>query len=196
MKSSLTYFLVALALALAAVGGYSALYALLSAKSEAVADLHSQIEESEQAANHIASVRAAIAEIAGDEAVVRGYFISESGIVSFIDDQQARGKAQGATVDVLSVSTDSINKRPVLTLSLSIKGTFDAVMRTIGAIEYAPYHLSIMSLSAQVGEKKTWATTMRIAVGAASSTPSGAVSGAAASTTSAAASQDSAQPAP
>lgn len=171
MKSTLTHFLIVLVLMLSAIAAYGTFYAALSAKSSMVADLQSSIDQGTQTANHIASARAAISEIAGDEAVVRGYFISDMAAGPFFDDLQARGRAQGATVSVLSASTDTVNKYPVLTLSLTVKGAFDAVMRTIGVIEYAPYDLSVSALSVQQDDPKSWHADLKVVVGAASSTP-------------------------
>jgi hypothetical protein len=104
---------------------------------------------------------------------VQHYFISETGVVAFIDNLEALGRVSGAAaIKVLSVSTGDVSAQPTFTFSLSIKGTFDAVMRTIGAIEYAPYAISISSLSIGQDAKNDWHANLTFLVGASTtSTP-------------------------
>lgn len=173
MKSHLTHLIFALILCVVAIVGYGILYGTVSAKSAAVATLQSQIDTKTRAANRTATTRSTLAEIIGDEAVVQNYFISETGVVAFIDGLEARGRATGSTtVSVLSVSTDGAPAQPMFKFALSIKGRFDAVMRTVGAIEYAPYAISISSLSIGQDAKNAWHADLIFLVGAsATSTP-------------------------
>lgn len=165
MKSSLTHLVVALLICVAALASYSAWYAAVSAKSAAVADLQEQIETKTETINRVAAARAMLAEIADDETVVRGYFVPETSVVPFIDALEAQGESQGAAISVRSVSTGGTSARPTLELSLSVAGTFDAVMRTIGLIEYAPYDLMVASLSVAQDDKDNWQADLKIVVG-------------------------------
>ena len=173
MKSPLTRFLLALAVLVGSLGVYGAWYAAVSAKSAAVANLGNQITTNTETMTRIASARSALAQIAGDESLVQNYFVSESNIVAFINDLEARGAAQGATVSVLSVSSDTSSTHTALTLSLAVKGSFNSVVRTIGSIEYAPYDLSIGTLSVGLDAKNSWHANLDITVGTnpATSTP-------------------------
>ena len=109
-------------------------------------------------------------------------------MVAFINDLEARGRVQGVAVNVLSVSAGGETKQPTLTLVLTVQGTFDAVMRTVGAIEYAPYALSISGLSlGQDGKdiKDSWRADLKLRVGSLSAnatTPPGGSSALKAST--------------
>lgn len=165
MKSLLSQLTAALLLCIAAIIAYGAGYAVLSAKSAAVADLESNIRAKTQTANRIAATRTTLASVTNDEAVVRGYFVPETDVVAFIDSLEARGKAQGAAVNVLSVSTGGTTAQPSLLLSLKVKGTFAAVMRTVGAIEYVPYNLSISTLTAVQDAKDSWHADLTLVVG-------------------------------
>ncbi|HUY62582.1 MAG TPA: hypothetical protein VMV50_02225 [Candidatus Paceibacterota bacterium] len=167
MKSALFQLTIALIVCGLAAIGYGVWFAAVSAKSATVADLQSQIDVKSQTASRIASARVALAEIAGDEAALQNYFVSETGVVSFIDDLQARGQAQGASVNVLSVSAGTGGTHPTLTLTLTVTGAFSAVMQTIGSIEFAPYDLVITTLSVNKDATKTWRADMNITVGAA-----------------------------
>ena len=174
MKSHFLHLAIALIIFMIALIGYGSWYAAISAKSAAVAGLKSQIVEKKQATGRIASARTALAEIAGDEADVQSYFVSETGVVSFINELEKRGQSQGTAVNVLSVSTGSTSEQPTLSLALSVKGTFNAVMRTVGAIEYMPYDLSIAGLSLAQDDKSNWHANLNLIVGStktATSTP-------------------------
>lgn len=168
MRPSIIHASIACAVCIGAVVGYSAWYATVGAKSAAVADLQSQIDAKTKTAGRIAVARVALSEIAGDETAVQSYFVPETGVVAFINDIEARGIVQKAVVSVLSVSKDATGAHPILTFTLSITGTFDAVLRTVGTIEYAPYDLSLASLSLGQDDKNAWHANAVLLVGSVS----------------------------
>lgn len=176
MKSLLAHLFIACAVGAAALIGYGIWYSTIAAASTAVAELQNRIVTETESANRIASVRSAIAELSVDELAVQNYFVSEVDAVAFINDIEARGRSQGTAVTVLSVSTGTDRSQPILALSLMVRGTFDAVMRTVGAIEYAPYALSISELSLAQDAKNNWSANLKLRVGsvsaAAAATPS------------------------
>lgn len=165
MKTRIFQLGIASFIAFLAISIYGVTYREVSQKSVLVADLQNQIEAKAETITRIARARAALSEIAGDEQALQEYFVSESSVVSFITDLEARGVEQGATISVLSVSAEEGVGRPVLALSLSIQGTFDAVMRTAGSIEYAPYAISVSALSASQTAKDLWTANLRLKVG-------------------------------
>jgi hypothetical protein len=164
MKSSFFHFIIALAVAVAVLVGYSAWYAVVAKESASVANLQNQIVVKTEAASGVASARTAIAKVASDEAEVQNYFVPETGVVAFINNLEALGQAQGTTVRVLSVSADA-GAQPAFLFSLTVKGTFDAVLRTVGAIEYAPYDLSVSSFSFEQDAKNSWHANLGLVVG-------------------------------
>lgn len=165
MKKPITHLIIALAMGGGALLAYGTWYSTITAESAVVATLGNQINVSTETASHVASVRMALTEIASDETSIQGYFVPETNVVGFIDGLEARGQAQGATVKILSVSAGSVNARPTLTFALTVNGTFDAVMRTVGAIEYAPYDLSISSLALGQDAKNSWHADLNLLVG-------------------------------
>ncbi len=165
MKSYFTHALSTLALCVVTLVGYGFWYAAVANKSTVVANMQNQIDEKTESAARVTSARTALAEIAGDESAVRSYFVPETEIVSFIDDLVARGRALSAAVKILSVSADNSHNQSTLSFSLTVKGTFDAVMRTVGMIEYAPYNLSIAKLSVGKDEKDVWHADVELLVG-------------------------------
>lgn len=167
MKSHLMQLILALVICIAAIVGYGILYGAVASTSAAVTALQSQIDTKTRVVSRLATTRSALAEIVGDEVVVQNYFISETGVVAFIDGLEALGRVSGATaVRVLSVSAGGASAQPTFTFTISIKGTFDAVMRTVGAIEYAPYAISISSLSIGQDAKNVWYADLIFLVGA------------------------------
>ncbi|MEK7554101.1 MAG: hypothetical protein AAB517_01905 [Patescibacteria group bacterium] len=165
MKTTLLHILVACSVSVAVFVGQGFWYSVVAEKSSAVAYLQGQINARSEAAGRIASSRAELAKIADDEITVRSYFVSENDIVVFIDGLQARGLSQGTIVKVLSVSAGGTNARPTLTLAVTVTGAFDAVMRTVGSIEYAPYDISISKFSVMKSDKKNWLANLELVVG-------------------------------
>jgi len=165
MKSSLSQLIVVGVLCIVTFVGYGMWYVAVSAKSATVAELQNSIVSKTETVNRIAATRATLAGIANDEAVVQGYFVPEASVVAFIDSLQARGKALGTAVSVLSVGAVGTAAQPALTLSLNIKGAFDAVIRTVGSIEYAPYALSISALEVIQDGKGSWHADLKLLVG-------------------------------
>ncbi len=171
MKSPSLHLALALAVCLVTIAGYGFWYSAVSSKSAEVAGLQDQITTESENLSRIASARVALAEIAGDEKTIQGYFVSEADVVSFINDLEQRGLAEKAVVHVLSVSKGGSAAHPALLVALTIKGTFDSVMRTVGDIEYAPYALSISSLSVGKDDKNAWHADLNVTVGSVSQTP-------------------------
>jgi len=169
MKSYIFHFVITIVACAAILTGYSFWYAVIAEKSASVANLQSQIDTKTETARRIASARAMITEIEGDEAIVQSYFVPKTGVVTFIDNLETQGREQGTAVNVLSVSTGTDGSQPTLTLSITVNGTFDAVMRTIGAIEYSPYDLSFSTLSIGQDEKNSWTANLGLVVGSVNS---------------------------
>lgn len=170
MRSSIMYAVIAFALCIGVLIAYGMWYTVIEAKSTAVVNLQNQIDTKRETASRTASARAALSEIAGDEAAVRSYFVPETGVVAFINDLEARGNFQKAVVSVLSVAKEGTSARPTFMFTISIKGAFDAVMRTIGTIEYAPYALSLSTLSLIQVDKNLWHADIKLLVGSVSTT--------------------------
>lgn len=169
MKSPLSGLALSLVLLASTAAGYVALRLLVSARSVAVADLAHEIEVKSAAANRLATVRETLASLADEEAAVERYFVGNASVVPFIEELQSRGKALGAAVAIASVATAPASEegRPKLLIALSITGPFDAVMRTLGSIEYAPYALRVTGLTLSRGVEEGWRANASLSVGSA-----------------------------
>jgi hypothetical protein len=182
MKSPLTNFILACVVCLVAVAGDIFWNGMIGRSSARSAELETEISTKTALAARIASARASLTEIAGGEAKVRSYFVPETGVVAFISDLEAKGRAQGASVKVVDLSPTGSAARPSFTLKLAISGSFDAVLRTVGTIEYAPYDVSISALTLGAADKNTWSANATLVVGSVPATSPALPGGATTST--------------
>lgn len=180
MKNS-AYFSVGIAVLLVFVSGalYGAVYYLLSEEKAKGADLQAQIQTKHLEIARAAKAQSALASLNDDESVIGGYSLSKEDIVPFLENLQSTGKPLGAGVQVLSVSDDRSYAHPRIIISLLITGSFDAVMRTIGTLENAPYDSTLNSLTLDSGGDtkgpKQWSAATVLSVGVhrqATTTPS------------------------
>lgn len=153
MKSPVTQLVLSLILLTAVVAAYGVWYSIIQSKSSEVATLEQQIETNADTQTRVAAARASLAEIAQDEASIKSYFISEDDIASFNDQLESQRHAPGATVKVLSESKTGTGAQSALTFIVSVDGSFDAVMRTIGMIEFAPYAINVLGVTLSEGDK-------------------------------------------
>jgi hypothetical protein len=97
--------------------------------------------------------------------------VPETGVAAFIDDLEARGRAVGATVEIASVEAAPKGK-PEMFVTLAIEGSFDAVMRAFGSIEYAPYALAVTGMNLAQSTESPWRADLTLSIGSATTTAS------------------------
>lgn len=169
MKSSLAHLSIALLICILSIAGYAYGYTYVANESAQAAELAATIEAKKATVDRSSLIRAALLKLGEDEARIKNYFVSEENIVAFLSELQSLGQSLGTKVEIVSVAASKDVTRPVLTVSLRIEGAFDALSRTIGAIEYAPYAITVTSanLSATpTSENTLWSTAMTLEVGA------------------------------
>ncbi len=171
MKAPLLHISIAVSAFALALLAYGVLYGVISAKSATVASLQNTIDTKAEAASRAAAARSALAKTSADEDLVQAYFVSETGVVAFIDDLQRRGDSLGSVVSVSSVQPSGTAAATAFILALSIKGSFDAVMRTFGSIEYAPYNLSVLEFSLIQEEGAGWRADFTLRAGSVPTPP-------------------------
>lgn len=165
MKSSFIHLVLAFSVCVLALIGYWLWYGTIADKSADIAVLQNRIDARTATIHRLATTRAALAELSGDEMTVRSYFVPETGVVAFIDGLEARGRILGTSVKVESVSTGGTTEKPTLEFVLSVAGAFDNVMRTVGAIEFAPYAITVSRLSVEHMAKNNWRADLKLLVG-------------------------------
>lgn len=165
MRSPSAHLIVVIIVAVVTLGAYAGWYTFVSGESAAVAQLEHQIATADATASRANALRATLDSLAADEAKIQNYFVSDTAVVTFITQLEASGQPMGATVSVLSVSSGKTTTQPTLLFAVSVKGTFDSVMRTVGAIEQMPYDLTVSSLAVQLDGKHSWHADLNLVVG-------------------------------
>jgi Tfp pilus assembly protein PilN len=167
---SLIPLIVAFVILLVALGLYGFGYYTLASDTQKAATLATQINLKSQQLDRLARAHTALATLANDEATLRQYSVGKEEVVPFLETLQATGRPLGAGVQVLSVANEKSGTHNRISLSLSITGSFDAVMRTLGAIEYGPYDGVVTSLSLETVPSagkggNTWTAATMYSVG-------------------------------
>lgn len=156
---------IALALLVVALGGYWLGYRHEETlRTESLA-LAGTLAEREAEAARVAAAAAALGPLAADEEAMRAYLVRTDEIVPFLEELEATGAATGATVEVVSVADAPEGERPYLQLALAVTGSFDAVLRALGAIEYGPYDSRIQTLTISGGEEGGWTASATLRFG-------------------------------
>ncbi|MDB5190432.1 MAG: hypothetical protein JWN49_758 [Parcubacteria group bacterium] len=143
----ITHALLTIVVLIIAFSAYGIWYTTVSRKSAQAASLSAEIETKHQDSERIKAAKDELQKISSDESRVNGYFVSTNDVVPFLETLQSTGKNLGSDVQVVSVSADPGKPHAHLNLSLSITGSFDSVVRTLGALEYSPYDASLQSLT-------------------------------------------------
>lgn len=164
-RSAFTQFGLALLFALLAGLLYGWWYVQVTteiAQSEALAAEAQMLGEE---FSRSALARTELAALAVDEAFVAGRFLPVPEIVEFLEELETTGRSFGAQVSVVSVADATTKGR--LSVALSIAGSFDAVMRTIGAVEYGRYASVVRNLTLDTAGEGEWSASMTMEVEAA-----------------------------
>jgi Tfp pilus assembly protein PilO len=160
-KSSLISLIGSLVVFVVVLAGYWFCYSVVTAKSVQASELAAQIATQNSAAAQLIQAKSELSGLATQESTINQYFVQTNNVVPFLEQLQSLGNYLGANVQVVSVSAVPGTPYGTLDLSLSITGSFSSVEKTLGAIEYEPYNISISTLS----------LTDTLPAGSASSTP-------------------------
>lgn len=145
-RKAITGTLVSAALLALALALYAVWYAAVARHAAEAAALRVEQLERSAAGGRAAQARRALESLEGEEARVYAHLVSPDDIVPFLESLESVGEGLGTQVDVVSVGGAPAGAGRI-TLSLRVTGTFEAVMRTLGAIEYQPYDVRLSSLT-------------------------------------------------
>lgn len=178
MHSPFRHLLVACSALGLVLVAYTFWYGAVGSVSAHAAALANEIAMKSENTTRIAAAKTTLASLAVDEQAVHGYFVSAGDIVPFLEHLESTGRALGAKIEVVSVGAEPATPREHLRLSLKLSGSFDAVLRSLGAIEYAPYDVTLTTLTLDTippagGGRAVWNAAAVFSVGTrtASSTP-------------------------
>lgn len=152
-------------LCLLAIGGYALWYGIVANKSAEAAELRSRLGAHGEAGNRAAFARSALAELGPKEEETYRHLVAADDIVPFLEGLETTGDRLGSSVEVISVTNSQTGD--ALALSLRITGSFDAVMRTLGAVEYQTYDTVLTSLTLDTlpEEGSAWSAAASFTVG-------------------------------
>jgi hypothetical protein len=167
MKSTFAHVSIALGICVLSVAIYAYAYFYVADESARAAELAATIDSKKATVDRASLIRAALLKLGEDEARIKNYFVSEENIGTFVSQLEEIGKSLGTQVDITSVGEGKDAARPVLTVTVRMQGTFDAVLRSIGAIEHASYAITLnsVSVSSAGGDVGSWSATMTLGVG-------------------------------
>ena len=160
----------ALALLIVVLAAYGIWYVAVGKASAEAAALTEEIKVKGIDSARVASAKAALESLAADEETMRSYLVREADVVSFLERLEDAGGSLGTSVEVVSVGAEEANGREALKLSLKITGSFDGVLRTLGALEYGPYDTRILNVTVDTtpgveGTTGAWAATATLLIG-------------------------------
>lgn len=130
-----------------AVGALIAATIITNQERERAESLISDIATKRLESMRVAAAKEALPALAADELAITQYFVKADDIVPFLEKLQKTGATQKTVVEVLSVSGDPAKSNTRISISLKITGSFDAVMRTLGTIEYSPYDIALTNVT-------------------------------------------------
>lgn len=163
------------------LGLYAAWYATVARQTAEATALRAELLAREAAGGRAAQARRALETIEIEERRVYGHLVSPNDIVPFLETLEAAGEEVGTDVEVVSVGEAPAGVSRI-TLSLRIKGSFNAVLRALGAIEYQPYDIRLTNLTfdtvvTEGGVSSEWTAAAMFSVGmqTASTTPRAAI---------------------
>jgi hypothetical protein len=171
MRSPFIHLGIVLGFLTIALVGYGVMYASVERVSAESVALKESLDAKSQDAARIGMARTALASLIEDEATIDSYFVAKEDIVTFLEELEASGRAVGADVEVASVGVETVGEREQVAVSLRVEGSFDAVMRTLGTIEYGSYDgiVTSMTLDTPVQSSsggKLWTGIIALTIGA------------------------------
>lgn len=170
-KKSFIHTLIAGAILLVALIAYVLWFLTVDGLGKEVSQIESEIVTRANESDRVMEARTALSALATNESRLRGYFVNTDEVVSFLERVTATGRAVGAEVDVVHVQAETETaSRGRMTLALRITGSFDAVVRTIGAIENGPFDSALTNVSLDAkpsltGGEDTWTASATFAIG-------------------------------
>lgn len=157
MTKSLTHLIAACVFLALSLAAFSVWYMTVENARAAVGKATEDIALKTTEAKRIQDARGALTALSHNEERIKGYFVAKEEIGSFLETISATGDSLGSDVEIVSVNEEPAGEgRARVSVALSVTGSFDAVMRTIGALEYGPYDVLVKNLSLNSEEESGW----------------------------------------
>ena len=153
-------FIIPLVLFLLLIGGvvgnvfvYKELARIRTLSLEATEEIARQAAQDERAAR----VRTRLEQLSHDEELIKSHLVAVDDVVAFLQHIEEVATVNNATLEVVSVSNTAPEGH--IDIAVKVDGTFASVMRTLGALEYDSYALSLTSVSLNQRDEDAWQAT-------------------------------------
>ena len=164
-RSPYIHILLAAFVLFIALSAYGVWWSRVSSTSAEASQIKQEVRKLGDEGGRTSSIRRALEELGIQEAELYQHFVGKDTIVQYLEEVEGTAESLGASAEVVSV-TDT-EKSPRISISLRITGSFDAVMRTLGAIEYQQYDTTIVSLTLDTppSDSSSWTAAATFSVG-------------------------------
>ncbi|MBI2045918.1 MAG: hypothetical protein HYT28_00635 [Parcubacteria group bacterium] len=139
-----TYFAGVSAIVIFAVYGFAVFFLFQNIEQSAL--LSGEITEQTQTEEHLRLLKNNIQGTEEERAKIEARFVSEDGMVSFIEQVESLGEVSSSKVVLRSVSIEG-EKNEALKLELSITGSFSEVFHFMALAEHLPFQVSFVKMS-------------------------------------------------
>jgi len=161
MKTSIiTHAGIAFVVLAVLVGGYVYFLSETRHLQDRIQELTVEIAQKTGEYEEEGSMRDLLKETEVQEATLATHFVDPSDIVSFLEHLEGVGSGLGVFVTIVSVTDPDATG--AVTVSLSLEGSFDAVMRTVGLIEHDVRATAVRTLALDVGENGSWNAALSV----------------------------------
>lgn len=158
----------AVLIALVALGGVGYWYYTITVMSTRLAKVE---EESRSQKTQTPNMSTDASRLVADEATIEKYFVGEDNVPAFINVLESRVRAHGATISIASVAKNGTGLETTLALAVTVTGTFEQVMQTVGSIEHLPYATKLTSVNVVRDLASKWRADVKLSVGLSSKKP-------------------------
>ena len=168
-RTPYAHIALATVLFLLALGAYVSWFNHVRGKAAEASQVVQEVKTLGDAGGRSASIRRVLEDLERQEAETYGHFVSDETIVTYLEEVEATGENLGSAVEVVSVGNAPAQNGSGarLQVALRISGSFDAVMRTLGAIEYQAYDtvLSSLTLDTPPADDSGWTAAATFLIG-------------------------------
>ncbi len=147
MKKHTIILIIALSILFVFIGGYRWGYDSVISLRKSVVKLDANVRGKQKLLARSGTEATTVVSLIQDEAVINRYIVTNVSVVKFLNVFEAIGRAAGTAVSIISVSKETQKGKPVYAISVSVQGSFAAVMNTVGAIETMPYYITTHMVS-------------------------------------------------
>lgn len=150
-------------------GIYSTLFIVIKNKNNHISVLQNQVDIEVRKDQRLHSIKQLVADLDKDIKQIDTYFISEDGVVDFLENLEALGSVADVSVGVNSVSidesTDTGLPYELLKIDFVARGSWENVMQLISLLETFPLGIVIERMQLEhLSDQSSWQANIRFTV--------------------------------